>query len=88
MKLKYNFVVRNVAGQTVALVVEKSNCNFNGMIKLNSVGEFIFKLLQNEISEEDLVIEITKQYDVDFDNAKNSLAPYLETLRNNNLITE
>ena len=88
MKLKYNFVVRNVAGQTVALAIEQDKCEFNGMIKLNSVGEFIFKLLQNEISEEALINEITNQYDVNFDDAKNSLAPYLETLRKNNLITE
>ena len=35
MKLKYKFIVREVAGQSVALAVGDDNKYFNGMIKLN-----------------------------------------------------
>ncbi|MBR5322808.1 MAG: PqqD family protein [Clostridia bacterium] len=88
MKLKYNFIVRNVAGQAVALAVGNENDKFNGMIKLNSVGEFIFKLLENDISTEEIINKITENYDVSAEEAKNSIEAYLETLRENNLIIE
>ncbi len=88
MKLKYNFVVREVAGQSVALVVGEDSKNFNGMIKLNSVGEFIFKLLENDISFEEILNAITDKYDVTAKDAASSVENYIQVLKNNNLITE
>ncbi len=88
MKLKYKFIVRNVAGQSVALAVGEDNAKFNGMIKLNSVGEFIFKLLENDVSEADIVSKITDEYDVSADEAKDSVENYLAVLRQNELIEE
>lgn len=88
MKLRYKFVTRNVAGQTVALAVGNENAKFNGMIKINSVGEFIFKLLENDISFDEIVSKITDEYDVNTDDAKKSLEDYLNVLRENNLLEE
>jgi hypothetical protein len=88
MKLKYKFIVRNVAGQSVALAVGEDNAKFNGMIKLNSVGEFIFKLLENDISEADIITKITDEYDVSAETAKESVENYLAVLRQNELIEE
>lgn len=88
MKLKYKFVVRNVAGQSVALSVGEENTKFNGMIKLNEVGEFIFKLLENDISFDEIISKITSEYDVCEDDAKKSVESYLQILRNNQLIEE
>lgn len=88
MKLKYNFVVRNVAGQSVALAVGDDNAKFNGMIKLNSVGEFIFKLLANDISLDEIINKITEEYDVDASEAKASVEQYVSVLRENGLIEE
>ncbi len=88
MKLKYNFIVRNVAGQSVALCVGEENNKFNGMIKLNSVGEFIFKLLENDITTEEIVNKLTESYDVSAEEAKKSIEPYLEVLRTNELLIE
>lgn len=88
MKLKYNFVTRNVAGQTIALAVGEDGAKFNGMIKLNSVGEYIFKLLENDISKEEIVSKITDEYDVSVEEANQSLDGYLKILQENGLIEE
>ena len=88
MKLKHNFIVRNVAGQSVALAVGNDDSKFNGMIKLNSVGEFIFKLLENDITTDEIVNKITENYDVSAEQAKSAIEPYLETLRAKNLLIE
>ncbi len=88
MKLKYEFVVRDVAGQIVALPAGKDSAHFNGMIKLNSVGEFIFKKLANETTLDEILSDISKEYDVSVDEAKASVESYLEVLRTNGLIEE
>ena len=88
MKLKYKFVVRNVAGQSVALSVGEETTKFNGMIKLNEVGEFIFKLLENDISFDEIINKITSEYEVSEDDAKKSVESYLQILRENQLIEE
>ncbi len=88
MKLKYNFVTRNVAGQSIAIAVGEDNAKFNGMIKLNSVGEFIFKLLENDISYDEIISKITDEYEVTADDASKSVDSYLTTLRNNSLLDE
>ena len=46
MKLKYQFVINNVAGETVAVSVGDTSGRFNGYIKLNETGAFIFKKLK------------------------------------------
>ena len=88
MKLKYNFIVRNVAGQAVALAIGNEDNKFNGMIKLNSIGEFIFKLLENDITTDEIVNKITENYEVSAEEARSSIEAYLENLRANDLIVE
>jgi len=88
MKLKYKFVVRSVAGQSVALAIGDENKHFNGMIKLNSVGEFIFKLLENDIDTDGIVEQITTVYDVTPEKARESVESYLMVLRKNDLLEE
>ena len=50
MKLKYQFVVNEVADQYVAVAVGAALEAFNGFIKMNDVGAEIFDLLKNEIT--------------------------------------
>ena len=63
MKLKYEFVVRNVADKTVAIVVSENANNFNGMLTLNESGAFIFERLREETSIEEIIAEFLKEYD-------------------------
>ena len=86
MKLKYNFVVRNVAGQAVALAVGGDNKKFNGMIKLNSVGEYIFRLLENDITEDEIVSKLTQDYEVSAEDARTALRDFLETLKASDIL--
>ncbi len=88
MKLKYEFVVRDVAGQIVALPAGKDSSEFNGMIKLNSVGEFIFKKLANDTTLDEILADLTKEYGVSPEEAKTSVVSYIEVLRSNDLLAE
>ncbi len=62
MKLKYEFVINNVAGEIVAVSVGNNDGQFNGYIKLNETGAFIFKMLQKETTREDIINALIKEY--------------------------
>ena len=88
MKLKHRFIIRSVAGQSVALSVGEEKERFYGMIKLNSVGEFIFKLLEKDTTSDEILSKITEKYDVSDSDAKEALDSYLGILRSNGLLEE
>lgn len=62
MKLKYKFVINNVAGETIAVSVGNTQGSFNGYIKLNDTGAFIFELLKDDISREELIRAVLNKY--------------------------
>ena len=62
MKLKYQFVINNIAGETVAVSVGNNNGAFNGYIKLNDTAAFIFKKLKTDTNREDLIKDVLKEY--------------------------
>ena len=59
MKLKYTFVINEVADQMVAVPVGDGLGEFNGFIKMNDVGKDIFELLKEDTTV-DAVVEALK----------------------------
>ena len=62
MKLKYNFVVNEVAGKKVAVAVGADLAKFNGFIKMNENSAFIFNLLKNDVTEDDIIAALVKEF--------------------------
>lgn len=89
MKLKYQFVVSNLGGKTVAVAVGRDHERFNGMINLNAGGEAIFQMLnQGEISQEELLSRFAAQFGITEDTAKPAVLRFLEELRQGGLLEE
>jgi len=65
MKIRNGFILRDVAGKTFVVATGELSKEFNGMITLNETGKFIWLLLQNETSKEDIVEAIMKEYECD-----------------------
>ena len=55
MKLKYNFVTNEVADKIVAVPVGDDLEKFNGFVKMNDVGAYIFNMLKNDVTEDEIV---------------------------------
>lgn len=85
MKLKDGFLLRQMAGQTVVLPVS-GELDLNMMITLNGTGAFLWEHLQKEITEEVLVAELLKEYDVDEATAASAVAAFVEKLRSNGFL--
>lgn len=88
MKLKYNFVVRQIGGRAVAVAVGEDNAKFNGMIKLNKTGELVFDCLKNDTTVEEIADKLCKQYSVDMNSAVADVTEYVDKLRAAGLIEE
>ena len=64
MKLKPDFLLREVAGETVVLPMG-SAMELNMMITLNETGKFLWQRLEQETDEDALVAALLEEYDVD-----------------------
>ena len=89
MKLKYKFVVRKVNDCAVAIAVGEDSVNFNGIVKLNPTGEFVFNILSSgDTSVEEIVEKIVEKYEVDEKTATEAVEIYIESLRKSGLLEE
>lgn len=87
LKIKDGFVVRNVAGETVALPTG-DGLNLNMMITLNSTGAFLWEKLQEPTDENALVEALLDKYNVQQDRAQRAVAAFVAQLRENGFLEE
>lgn len=62
MKLKYDFIVNQVADKMVAVAVGDDLEKFGGFIKMNDIGAEIFEILKNDVTIEAIVEEMTAKH--------------------------
>ena len=59
MKIKEGFVLEEVGGAYLAVAVGSLTGNFNGMVRLNNTGAFLWKLLsEGEYTRDELAKEL------------------------------
>lgn len=80
MKLKYDFVTRKIGSQIVAVPVGEEVSRFNGMIKLNGSGEFIFNMLKEETDKGKIISEFLKAYDATVEQATETVTDFIDIL--------
>ena len=81
MKLKMQFILRDIVGETVLVPINESTSNFNGLITVNELGKFIWENLESSKDEEDLLHKILEEYEVEEKEAKEDLDEFLDKLR-------
>ncbi len=86
MKIKNNFLLREVAGSYVVVPFGDESVEFNGMVTLNESGKFIWDLLEKEISKEELLEKFMAKYDVSETQAKEDIRQFIQTLLDNNIM--
>lgn len=85
MKLKDGFIVREVAGQIVALPTG-DDLDLNMMITLNDTGRFLWEKLESEATEDELVAALLGEYDVDETTAKAAVTNFIAKLNANGFL--
>lgn len=88
MHIVPGFVVRQIAGETVAIPAGTAARALSGLLALNGSGKLLFELLQSPQSEDSLVQSLLEQYEIDEPTAKADVAEFLQTLRENGVLIE
>ncbi len=86
MKLKMQFILRDIVGETVLVPINESTSSFNGLITINELGKFIWENLEKVETEEELLQLILDEYEVDEDTAKKDLDEFLQVLKDIDIV--
>lgn len=86
MKIKNGFAKRSIAGSNIVVPIGKEANKFNGMITLNDSASFFWDCFQKDITIDEAVALVTKEYDVDEKRAKEDIEKFVEMLISNDLI--
>lgn len=86
MKIKNGFVVRSIAGESVVVALGEASKNFNGIIKLNETGRFLWDKLALGCEKEELINAILAEYEIDKDTAEADIDRFVETLKGANIL--
>ena len=87
MKLKYIFVTNKVADKIVAVAVGEDAEKFGGFIKMNDTGAYIFDMLKNDVTEEEIVASMQEEYEgVTLENLRNTVKEFISRLKESDVI--
>lgn len=86
MKIKGDFVIKEMAGSTVVIPVGAQVMDFNGMLKLNDTGAFLFSSLKTDTTYEVLVAKLLEEYDVTQEKAEQDVTAFVNKLKEADLI--
>lgn len=88
MRIVSGFILREVVGETVAIPSGESAHLLSGLVALNESGGFLFGLLRQERTREELVQALLEEYDTDRATAEADVDEYLDMLRKHRLLVE
>ena len=80
MKIKENFLLRQVADTWVVMPIGQEMLDFNGMLNLNETGAFLWQKLQEGADLEGLVTAITGEYRVSPEEARQDAKEFCDKL--------
>lgn len=86
MKLKKEFILREVAGETIVVPVGSMALNFNGIISLDPVGTVIWKALEQGKEREEILNEILENFEVEKEIAEADMDEFLKQLQDNHFM--
>ena len=88
MKLRGEFVVRQVLDDIVAIPVGESALQLSGIILLNDVSRVIWQCLEQETTPEEIVRAVTDAFEVGRREAQADILEFLDKLRGAKLLQE
>lgn len=88
MRLKYQLETMELEGRIVAVPISDGAEEFHGVIKVNEVGLAILELLNNNVSEKEIVDALAYKYRVDRDVLANDIHDFLIQFESRGLLVE
>lgn len=86
MKIKKDFMLRDMGEFSVVIATGEELKNFNGMITLNESGKLLWQTLEKGAQEFDLVNALLNEYEVSKEIAEKDVKLFVEKLKNANIL--
>ena len=80
MIIKKELIKREIAGDTILVPVGKTVYDSNGLFVLNELGAFIWEILPNMETEDEICEAILAEYDVSPEEATRDVKEFLQKL--------
>lgn len=81
MKIKEGFMLRKVGEQNVVVAVGEASRSFNGIIRLNDSGRYLWEKLSQDVTEEQLISDMLTDYEIDEATAKADISRFIDSLK-------
>lgn len=88
MKIKDGHILRNIADEWIIVPVGARIHDFNGLMTVNDTGAFLWKLLQEDQTEEELTKKLIEEYDADINIIKKDIYEFVNSLRQGGVLEE
>ncbi len=88
MRIKKGFLLRRVGTQNIAAAAGSEAKSFNGIIRLNETGRFLWEKLADECTQEELVGALTGAFSVSKEQAERDVSAFLDELKSAGLLAE
>lgn len=88
MKIKNGFILREIAGQYMAVAVGARARELHGMMGMNETAAFLWKKLEAETTEEALTTALLDEYEINEPKAKQTIRDFLENLREEGVLED
>lgn len=88
MKMKYEFAIREIAGEYVLVPLGQAALRFSGMMTTSDVGAAIIEALARDTTPAEVTAKLMEQFDVDAQTAAADLEEFLDQLRQLKLLEE
>lgn len=88
MKIKSGFVLREIADQYMAVAVGERAREMRDMLGMNETAAFLWKLMQEECSEDKLVQKLLDEYEIEEADAKQTIQEFCELLHTEGVLED
>ena len=86
MKIREGFLLRNVAGNNVVVPIGQATLDFNGMMRLNETGAFIFSKMLDGTTKEQLIEDLISEYEVERKIAQKDVDDFIKKVEGEGLL--
>ena len=77
MRTKHDYLLRDVGSQHLVVPVGEATRSFRGFVRLNDTGAYLWGLMAQDVTTEDLVQALVRRYGVDETRARGDVGAFL-----------
>lgn len=88
MRVSDQFILREIAGDSILIPVGEAAMSVKGLMALSETGAFLYHILKENATREELVAALTSEYEVSEAEAAADIDAFLNQMRQLNMLVE